>query len=232
MGLFDKFLKRPARRDRIARETIDLSPPGVEGNVTYHDIDFVDCDFIMSDRWPQFLMDCNFQSCRFTLEKSLRGFGTRNATFVNCDFLFKRASNWRAVYGERFESCRFKGRLKGSKFGDPRISNDRLSGDRPGYISECDFTELNLDEVQFYGLDTSTNCKFPGWPLIGYTTPEKRTPIPAAIQALPQAFHDKCCTVVSSPDAVYLVNVGKLDLDRAQIELLARTTKHILIFGE
>lgn len=164
--------------------------------MSYHNIDFVDCDVIMSDRWPQFLTDCTFQNCRFTLEKSLRGFRTTHAKFTNCDFHFKRASNWQAHNGERFEDCRFTGRLTGSRFGDYKSKASRPGQTTPAFLTNCDFSKLNIDETLFHGIRISESCKFPAWPVIGYIRSNRGEALPDSIKALPEAFHDKCCTSV------------------------------------
>jgi len=83
--------------------------------------------------------------------------------FKNCTIKCKRAksNNFKLV---QFIDCKFYGSLEGSVLGSPDIESEGFEAK----ISNCDFSELNMNLVDFrHGLEVET-CKMPPWPHVTF----------------------------------------------------------------
>lgn len=82
-----------------------------------------------------------------------------HVVFDNCTINCKRASS-HIFKSVKFIHCKFVGLLKDSVIGSPDLDSDGFDAE----IRDCDFTELEMNLVDFRQGLALTSCKWPSWP--------------------------------------------------------------------
>jgi hypothetical protein len=101
------------------------------------------------------------RDCTLVLKVPARNLYTFGARFIRCRFEVKQElKNHQSWVKTALEGCQFTGRLSGCDFGHwPGYAN----GWEQGSITDCDFTQAQLNGCRFMGCDPRT-LQLPRWP--------------------------------------------------------------------
>jgi uncharacterized protein YjbI with pentapeptide repeats len=102
------------------------------------------------------------EKCHLVLKVSARNLLIRRGTrFIDCHFEVKQElKNHQDWVFASLENCRFQGRFSGCDFGSwPGYAE----GSEFGSITDCDFTQAQLNGCRFMGCDPRT-LQLPRWP--------------------------------------------------------------------
>lgn len=108
--------------------------------------------------------DLTLRGCTVVLSVSDSNLILAPSRFIDCRIVAKRKMSnvrWHNVF---FSGCRFSGSFEGCEFGQAE------DFDAGGGLTDCDFSEANLDACGFHNVDVGT-VNFPTWPCFTVTDP-------------------------------------------------------------
>ena len=152
------------------------------------------------------IKNSRIESCEVIIHGASKSLISKTV-FENCTIKCKRAKshNFKLV---QFISCKFFGSLEGSVLGSADLENEGFEAK----ISNCDFSELKMNLVDFrHGLEIET-CKMPPWPHVTFERTNDSRPELKALD-LPLRVARMLGAKVLGEKNYYVYDLSKYDCD-------------------